>query len=134
MTSSVLNAANFAFAIFFVIAHILYIDHIRICSRRELKDVALGELQPILRQISDLRRFTAMASADKLEFSSLPLDFLYWASWFEDNIQKAQNSVLRIKNDETKATESLSYLSLFEINNQYPCRKLAPKKRLRKHL
>jgi hypothetical protein len=46
----------------------------------------LGELQPILRQISDLRRFTAMASADKLEFSSLPLNFLYWASWFEDNI------------------------------------------------
>jgi len=112
MTSSVLNAANFAFAILLVIAQILYIDHIRICCRRELKDVALGELRPLLRQISDLRRFTAMASDDKLEFVPLPQDSLEWVPWFENNIQKTQKAVLRVKNDQ-KTTETISYLSIY---------------------
>ena len=112
MTSSVLNAANFAFAILLMIAQILYIDHIRICCRQELKDVALGELRPLLLQISDLRRFTAMASDDKLEFVPLPSDSLEWVPWFENNIQKAQKAVLRVKNDQ-KTTETISYLSIY---------------------
>ena len=112
MTSSVLNAANFAFAILFVIAQFLCIDHIRIICRRELKDVALGELRPLLRQISDLRRFTAMASDDKLEFAPLPPDSLEWVPWFERNIQKAQKAVLRVKNDQN-ITETISYLSIY---------------------
>ena len=112
MTSSVLNAVNFACAILFVIAQILYIDHIRIICRRELKDVALGELRPLLRQISDLRRFTEMASDDKLEFGPLPAESLDWVPWFESNIQKAQKAVLRVKNDK-KLTETISYLSIY---------------------
>ena len=112
MTSSVLNAANFAFAILLTIAQILYIHHIRICCRQELKDVALGELRPLLLQISDLRRFTAMASDDKLEFVPLPSDSLEWVPWFENNIQKAQKAVLRVKNDQ-KTTETISYLSIY---------------------
>jgi hypothetical protein len=47
MTSSVLNAANFAFAILFVIAQMLYSNHICIICCQELKDVALGESQPL---------------------------------------------------------------------------------------
>jgi hypothetical protein len=113
MTSSVLNAANFAFAILFVIAQMLYSNHIRIICRQELKDVALDELRPLLRQISDLRRFTAMASDEKLEFGPLSPDPLEWVPFFEQSIQKAQKAVLRIKNDATKVIENITYLSIY---------------------
>jgi hypothetical protein len=102
MTSSVLNTANFAFAILFVIAQMLYSNHIGIICCQELKDVALGESQPLLWQISDLRRFTAMASDDKLEFGPLSPDLLEWVPLFEQNIQKAQKDVLRIKTIQQK--------------------------------
>ena len=47
--SSLHPYANFAFAFLIIVVHILY--HIRITTRQELKDVALGELRPIYKQM-----------------------------------------------------------------------------------
>ena len=101
--------ANFAFASLIVIAQIMYHDHIRITYRQELKDVALGELRPLLRQISDIRRFTAMTSEGKLVFASFPENSLEWVPWFENNIQIAQETTLRVKTPK-KAEETIPIL------------------------
>ena len=104
--------ANFAFASLIVIAQIMYHNHILIIYRQELKDVALGELRPLLRQISDIRRFTAMTSEGKLVFAPFPENPLEWVPWFENNLQIAQETTLRVKIPK-KADETISFLTIY---------------------
>ena len=100
--------ANFAKAFLIIIAQILYNDHICITYRRELKDVALGELRPLLRQISDIRRFTAMTSEGKLMIAPFPENPLEWVPWFENNLQITQETTLYVKTP-NKAEETISF-------------------------
>ena len=65
---------SFAFAFLIILVHILYSEHIRIAIRQYLKDVALGELQPFYKQISDFRHYPAMTSECQLIFPPFPDD------------------------------------------------------------